>query len=41
MKDGIDMSNRHSEKMNDLRNKSFDKIVDMVVEEKANDKAVE
>lgn len=39
MKDGIDMSDRHKERMNDLRKQSFDKIVDMVVEEKR--KAVE
>lgn len=41
MKDGIEMSDRHNEKMNELRKRSFDKIVDMVVEKKTNDKAVE
>lgn len=39
MKDGIEMSDRHNKKMNELRKRSFDKIVDMVVEEKARDKA--
>lgn len=41
MKDGIEMNDRHNARMNELREQSFDKIVDMVVEEKANDKAVE
>lgn len=41
MKDGIEMSDRHNEKMNELRKRSFDKIVDMVVYEKTNDKAAE
>lgn len=41
MKDGIEMSDRHNEKMNELRKRSFNKIVDMVVDEKANDKAAE
>ena len=41
MKDGSEMSDRHHERMNDLRKKSFNKIVDMVAEEKANYKAVE
>lgn len=41
MKDGIEMSDRHNERMNDLRSQSFDKIVDMVVEEKTKDKAAE
>ena len=41
MKDGIEMSGRHNEKMNELRKRSFNKIVDMVAEEKEKDKAVE
>lgn len=41
MKDGIEMSDRHNSKMNGLKEQSFNKIVDMVVEEKANDKATE
>lgn len=41
IKDGMEISNSHNERMNDLRSQSFDKIVDMVVEEKAKDKAVE
>ena len=34
-------SSEFDEKMNELRKRSFDKIVDMVVEKKTNDKAVE
>lgn len=41
MKDGIKISNRHNERMKELREESFNKIVDMVVEEKTNDKAME
>lgn len=41
IKDGIEMSDRHNERMNELKKQSFDKIVDMVIEEKAKDKAVE
>ncbi len=41
MKDGIEMNDRRNENMNGLRKQSFDKIVDMVVEKKTNDKAVE
>ncbi len=41
LRNGIDMSDRHNERMNELREQSFNKIVDMVVEEKANDKAAE
>ena len=40
MKDGIEMNDRRNENMNGLRTQSFDKIVDMVAEEKANDKSV-
>lgn len=38
---GIEMSDRHNEKMNELKKQCFDKIVDMVVDEKTNDKAAE
>lgn len=41
MKDGVEMSDRHNARMNELKEQSFNKIVDMVVEEKANDKAAE
>lgn len=41
MKDGIEINNSHNERMNELREQSFNKIVDMVVEEKAKDKAAE
>lgn len=41
IKDGIEMIERHNGRMNELRKQSFDDIVDMVVEEKAKDKAVE
>lgn len=37
-KDGIEMSDKHNERMNELRERSFNNIVDMVVEEKVNDK---
>lgn len=41
MKDGIEINNSHNERMNELREQSFNKIVDMVVEEKAKDKVAE
>lgn len=41
MKDGIEMNDRNNKNTNGLRKQSFDKIVDMVVEKKTNDKAVE
>lgn len=41
MKDGIEINDRHNTKMNELREQSFNKIVDMVAEEKAKDKAAE
>ena len=41
MKDGIEINDRHNTKMNELREQSFNEIVDMVAEEKANDKAAE
>lgn len=41
MKDGIEMIDKHNERMNELREQSFDKIVDMVSEEKLGDKAEE
>lgn len=41
MKDGVEMSDRHNVRMNELKEQSFNKIVDMVVEEKTNDKAAE
>lgn len=41
MKDGIEMSDSRNAKMNELKEQSLNKIVDMVVEEKTNDKAVE
>ena len=41
LRNGIDMSDRHNERMNGLREQSFNKIVDMVIEEKAKDKASE
>lgn len=41
LRNGIEMSDRHHERMNDLRKQSFDKIVDMVVEEKTRNKSVE
>ncbi len=40
-KDGIEINDRHNTKMNELREQSFNKIVDMVAEEKAKDKAAE
>ena len=40
LRNGVEMSDRHHERMNDLRSRSFDKIVDMVAEEKVNDKSV-
>lgn len=41
MKDGIEMIDRHNAKMNELKEQSFNKIVDMVVEENAKDKVAE
>lgn len=41
LQNGIDMSDRHNERMNELREQSFNEIVDMVAEEKANDKAAQ
>lgn len=41
MKDGIEMGDRYNVRTNELREQSFNKIVDMVAEEKANDKAAE
>lgn len=41
MKDGIEINDGHNTKMNELREQSFNEIVDMVAEEKANDKAAE
>lgn len=41
IKDGKEISKSHNERMNELRKQSFDKIVDMVVEEKEKDKAAE
>lgn len=41
LRNGIDMSDRHNERMNELREQSFNEIVDMVAEEKANDKAAQ
>lgn len=41
IKDGIEISDSHNARMNELKEQSFNKIVDMVVEEKANDKAAE
>ena len=41
MKDGIEASDRHSKRIVKLREGSFDKIVDVVFEEKVRDKAAE
>lgn len=41
LRNGIEMSDRHNERMNELRKQSFDKIIDMVSEEKIGDKAAE
>lgn len=41
MKDGIEMNDRHNARMNELKEQSFNKIVDMVAEEKTVDKAAE
>lgn len=41
LRNGIDMNDRHNERMNGLREQSFNKIVDMVFEEKAKDKVAE
>lgn len=41
LRNGIEMSDRHNERMNGLNKQSFDKIVNVVVEEKTKDKAVE
>lgn len=40
-KDGIEMSDSHNERMNELREQSFNKIIDIVVDEKASDKSVD
>ena len=40
LQNGIDMNDIHNTRMNELREQSFNKIVDMVAEEKAKDKAV-
>lgn len=37
-KDGVEMGDKYGERMNELRERSFNNIVDMVVEEKVNDK---
>ena len=41
MKDGIEINDRHSARINGLREQSFNEIVDIVAEEKAKDKTVE
>lgn len=41
MKDGIEMSDRYDARTNGLKEQNFNKIVDMVAEEKAKDKAAE
>lgn len=41
MKDGIEMGDRYNARTNELKKQSFNKIVDMVAEEKAKDKAAE
>lgn len=41
LRNGIDMNDRHHEKMNELKKQSFNKIVDMVFEEKTKDKVAE
>lgn len=41
LKNGIEMSDRHNKRMNELRNQSFDKIVNMAVKEKTENKSME
>ncbi len=41
LKDSVEMEEEHGKRMEKLREESFNKIVDMVVKEKMNDKAVD
>lgn len=41
MKDGIEMGDRYNARTNELKKQSFNKIVDMVAEEKTKDKVAE
>ncbi len=41
LRNGIEMSDRHNERMNELRKQNFDKIIDIVSKEKFGDKAGE
>lgn len=41
LRSGIEMNEEYEDRMRELREESFNKIVDMIVEEKMNDRAVE